>query len=211
VDVSGGPGSTGALQDVTLAGTLNVNGWNVDVAGSGLTLANGTINIGGRDLNFSGTQTLGVSPGDNGTVSMTSNSGGIQVTSSTGLLTIAPGITISADGGTITSGTANLDNQGTIDCTGNEGLTVEGNWSNDGVVEATSGTLTLAGTWTNNADGKIVDTASITNFTGIWNNEGTITSSGAATVGGGVTSPSPTWAHTRATPMATIPTTSKAR
>ena len=60
---------------------------------------------------------------------------------------------------------------------------VEGNWTNDGVVESTGGTLTLAGTWTNNADGKIVDTASIVNFSGTWNNEGTITSSGAATVG----------------------------
>ncbi len=66
INISGGPGSTGTLEDVTLAGTLNVNNWSVSVAGAGLTLANGTIDIGGRDLIFSGTQTLGVFPGDTG-------------------------------------------------------------------------------------------------------------------------------------------------
>ena len=43
VNASGG----GTLDNVTLAGTLNVNSFNVDVAGTGLTLANGTINVGG--------------------------------------------------------------------------------------------------------------------------------------------------------------------
>ncbi len=114
---------------------------------------------------------------------MTNSGAAIDVTSSTGLLTIGAGITVSGEG-TITSGTANLDNQGTIDSTNSSnGLTIAGNWTNDGTVESTSGTMTLSGTWTNNADGAIEDTASIVNFSGTWNNEGTITSSGAATVG----------------------------
>ena len=98
--------STSTLENVTLAGTLNVNNWSVAVAGAGLTLADGTINDGGRDLDFSGTQTLAAAPGDTGTVNMTSSNAALQVTSTSGLLTIGPGITISGSGGTITSGTA---------------------------------------------------------------------------------------------------------
>ena len=178
---------------MTLAGTLNVNDSSVAVTGAGLTLADGTINDGGRDLDFSGTQTLAAAPGDTGTVNMTSSNAALQVTNTSGLLTIAPGITINggglvnSGGGLINSGTANLDNQGTIDTTGSSssgsGLTVTGNWSNDGLLESTSGTMTLSGTWTNNVDGSIEDIASTVNFSGTWNNEGTLTSSGAATVG----------------------------
>ncbi len=183
INVSGGPGSTGTLENITLAGTLNVNNWNVVVGGSGLTLANGTINISDRYLEFSGTQTLGVASGDTGNVTMTNSSSEIEVTSSTGLLTTGKGVTISGQG-TITSGTANLDNQGTIDSsgTGTNGLTLTGNWNNDGLVESTSGEMTLSGTWTNNADGQLVDTASILNLFGTWNNAGSLTSSGAASV-----------------------------
>ncbi len=85
LDTADGPGSINTLENVTIEGTLNVNNWNVTVAGSGLTLAGGTINIFGRNLDFSGIQTLGVSSGDTGTVNMTSSDGSLEVTGSRGL------------------------------------------------------------------------------------------------------------------------------
>ncbi len=110
------------------------------------------------------------------------------------MLTIASGVTISGSNGTITSGTANLDIEATIDSsgTGTNGLTVIGNWNNDGLVESTSGEMTLSGTWTNNADGTIeaanggsvelagsfTDAGSITGVTGFIYLDGTLNNSG---------------------------------
>ncbi len=214
LNTDGGPGSTPTLEGVTLAGTLNVYDWDVSVAGAGLTLADGTINLGGRHLDFSGTQTLGVSPGDSGTVIMTSTSGGIQVTSSTGLLTTSPGITISGEG-TISSGAANLDNQGIIDSNSGAGLAITGNWSNDATLEATDGgLLTLSGTWTNNgtidvannSSADVVGTVSTASLgtiinTGTINLEGTLNNAGATLA---YTTPSGTWTITGAIDGGTV-------
>ena len=150
-------GGSNTLQNVTLEGTLNDTSL-VNVTGSGLTLSGGTINVSGN-LNFSGTQTLG----GTGTVNFL-GSGTLQQTGSSGTLTIGAGVT--------------------LDSSGNANGTISGNWSNDGTLESTGASyskLTLSGTWTNNADGQIVDIASTIDLSGTWNNLGTLTSTGTAT------------------------------
>ncbi len=105
-----GAGAPSTLQDVTLAGALDVTmpGAVVNVAGAGLTLAGGTVNVGaGAALAFNGTQTLGAAPA--GTVTL---SGGTVQVPAGSALTLGAGVTVDGTG-TVGSGGA-VTNNGTV-------------------------------------------------------------------------------------------------
>ncbi len=183
--------TTSTLQDVTLAGTLTFPSAGggavsiVDVAGAGLTLAGGTVILSGTadELRFAGTQVLG----GTGTVNM-SGAGGITDSGSGNILTIALGVTVQGgDDAFINVGTAELENLGTI--SGNvpgdfPPLTITGtNWVNHGKIEGPGLTgVTLAGSWTNAADGQIIANVGTVSLTGTWSNAGTIALSNNGTV-----------------------------
>ncbi len=184
------------LQDVTLAGALTVSNAGfptIEVLGAGLTLQGGSILLEGNSggLLFNGSQTLGGS----GTITFDNLSGGSASISDSGAgntLTIAPGITIDGNYGSVDTGTAAFDNQGTINANSTHnggGLTVNGtNWVNDGTIEGTNGSnIILQGSWTNDATGQIDAPGGTTNLNGTWTNLGTINStSGTIDLGGTV-------------------------
>jgi RHS repeat-associated protein len=181
------------LQDVTLSGTLNVTGeTHVVIAGAGLTLAGGTININFvSNLSFTGTQTLGGA----GSVDFTPGSGDPSSLTDGGsgnTLTIASGVTIHGNDASIDVGSATLDNQGTISSdAGGDPLNVHGtNWTNEGIVEGTTGgSINLSGSWTNKAGGQLIANGGSIGLGGTWTNQGVISLSnnGAVYLGGNLT------------------------
>ncbi len=193
----GGP-ATSTLQDVTLSGKLLFQGNDtINVAGAGLTLSGGTVDLGGGSgaLNFSGTQTLGVSPGKTGTVLFEGAGGLFQTTSlnisgSGGKLTVAPGVTIHGSNGNINVGANTLDIQGTLsaDLAPNPLLSLSinsstgGSWSNTGLIEATNGAnLNLNGSWTNSNPTTIsLNNGSTLNLSGTWTDAAPFSLSGGA-------------------------------
>src|SRR5262249_45591359 len=121
---------------------------------NGLTL-NGTAHLGGDDarfsssLSFQDTQTLG---GAATIVFGASSSNGLSITgAASSMLTIAPGVVIRGQKGTIGSSGFALDNQGLIVADVSGGiLNLQGTWTNHGTFGASNGaTLTLkdTGTW----------------------------------------------------------------
>ncbi len=181
----------GTLKDVTLAGTLSLqaagNGGDaiVAIAGAGLTLAGGTVILGGTsdNLAFGGTQTLA----GTGTVTI-GPQGGITDAGAGNVLTIASGVTVQLGAaGFINVGTASLDNFGTINGNAPANVataTVSGtNWVNHGIIQGLGLTgVTLAGSWTNATDGQILANVGTVNLTGNWSNSGTIGLSNGGTV-----------------------------
>ncbi len=179
------------LQDVTLAGTLTLPSAGggavsiVDVAGAGLTLAGGTVILSGTEdtLAFAGTQTLG----GTGTVSLESG-GGITDSGSGQTLTMGAGVVIQGDTYSfINLGAASLDNLGTINGIAPDDtvpMTVTAtNWVNHGKIQGPGLTgVTLAGSWTNAADGQIIANVGTVSLTGTWSNAGTIALSNNGTV-----------------------------
>ncbi len=150
-------GSSGTLSGVTLAGTLDMSETSsyVTVTG-GLTLSDGTIELGSTTssysgyLYFDGAQTLGgtgsVVLGEsyyNGIYNYSSGSG------DSGTLTIGSGITIAGQAGRIGNSSCPLVLQGTIDADVSGGsIAVYGTTlTNSGTLEADGGTLEVNGTW----------------------------------------------------------------
>ncbi len=171
---------TNTLNDVTLSGLLHLLSsaftlGTVQVSdtahtGAGLTLQNGSILMDAyTGLTFAGTQTLAGS----GTVTAYySTVIGLSGTDQT--LTIAPGITI-ASNGSLDVSNSTLINQGTLSSVGSVGVfTVNGtNWVNDGTIQAiNSGTVTLAGSWTNS--GTMKADGGTMNANGSGSNSGTM-------------------------------------
>jgi len=199
-DPWGGPGVRGTLQGVTLDGTLVVP-WATGVAvRDGLTLANGTILLESAAgspfsawLQFADSQAQTL--GGTGEVVFAGNawSGGCQVTSTTGTLTIGPGITIrtATQGGIVGNADSGLINQGRILAQGgpitvmgkdfvNEGkleakdggaLTIDGTWSNKGTIAVSNGTINLGGSF-NTASCTITGSDGTINIKGTLNNTG---------------------------------------
>ncbi len=182
------------LQNVTLAGTLNINGGAV-AAGAGLTLAGGTINLSNDGvLVFSGTKTQ-QTLGGTGSVHFTANifgSSEILDSGSGNTLAIAAGVSIDGGAGTIDTGAASLDNQGTI--SGDAGglpLAINGTtWTNEGIIQAlTTGAVDLTGSWTNAAAGQLNASGGTLSLAGTWKNAGilSLTSNGTVDLGGSLT------------------------
>ena len=176
-----GSNPVSTLQNVMLAGTLNINGGEV-AAGAGLTLAGGTINLSNDGvLVFSGTQSQ-QTLGGAGSVHFTANifgSSEIVDSGSGNTLTVAAGVSIDGGAGTIDTGAASLDNQGTI--SGDAGglpLAINGTtWTNEGIIQAlTTGTVDLTGSWTNAAAGQLIASGGTLSLAGTWNNLGTVQS-----------------------------------
>ena len=148
-------GTSGVLDGVTLAGTLDLSksatGY-IRIA-DGLTLSSGTVLIGtagdavnSGDLEFDAAQTLG----GTGTVIF---GGSTSDTLDTGNnLTISSGVTIHGQNGTIGGINTKFTNHGTInaDVAGGNLTVSYATWSSDGTLEATNaGTLNAGGVWTN--------------------------------------------------------------
>ncbi|HEV8060442.1 MAG TPA: CARDB domain-containing protein, partial [Gemmataceae bacterium] len=122
------------LNGVTLAGTLDLTSSNFTHATvsitNGLTLDQGLVELSNSSvLNFSGTQTLG----GTGTVTLTNEvvnpnvQYGFMVPSAGDMLTVAPGVTIQGNSGTVgSSGGGLITNQGTMEADGGGTLTVQG-------------------------------------------------------------------------------------
>ena len=145
-------GVGGTLDDVTLAGTLDLSTadeLHVAVSG-GLTLQGGTIKLATDTMDFQGTQTLG----GTGTVDFVGTNqyyGVLNVSGTAATLTIAPGVSIHGTSGSIEAGANRFVNQGTITADSNgRGLDLDGTgWVNQGTIDATGGTFNLYGSWTN--------------------------------------------------------------
>ncbi|HUY35813.1 MAG TPA: Ig-like domain repeat protein [Pirellulales bacterium] len=171
---------------------------------NGLTLDNVTLDLGNSsgstfgnlffNSNGNGNQTLGVTSGATGTIVLGANTNNI-LSESQGFgqsLTIASGITIEGDNGTVGNNFGTLTNNGVINADTSGGtlnVALGKNGSNAGTIEATSGgSLTVfgnsGGTWTNTGSGTISiaggGTLSIDDSPADpWTNSGTISSTGS--------------------------------
>ncbi len=173
---------SGNFSGVTLAGTLDeaTAGGTVYVT-NGLTLNNGTVNLGsptgsnGGGLSFQvASQTLA----GTGTVTFGGYFYGNNLSIASGLtLTIASGITVHGAAGEVGSGGGTFVNQGTIseDVSGGAGIALLGaGWTNTGTLQAPNGgTLYLDGSFTPAGLGNISSAASGTIGIG-----GTLTNTG---------------------------------
>ncbi len=143
--------SGGALDGVTLAGTLDIRvGFVVVDVAHGLTLDGGTVQMGGVSLvRFDGTQSLA---GTGSLVFVESDPRATVAVAGAGAkLTISPGVTIRGGAGNLDAGDDSIDNQGSISATGPGKLVINGtNWTNEGTITATGpGAVELDGSWTN--------------------------------------------------------------
>ena len=164
-------------------------------AGAGLTLAGGTINLSNDGaLVFSGTQTQ-QTLGGTGSVHFTPSifgSSEIVDSGSGNTLTITAGVSIDGGAGTIDTGAASLDNQGTISANaGGLPLAINGTtWTNEGIIQAlTTGAVDLTGSWTNAAAGQLNASGGTLSLAGTWKNAGilNLTSNGTVDLGGSLT------------------------
>ncbi len=179
---------SGALDGVTLAGTLDVRG-----GGSGLlinqslTLDDGLVDIGNYgSLTFSGNQALTGTGNVLFTDLITVN--GLYVSGTGAVLTIGPGITVGGQSGQINGQNGSFVNDGTIDADESGGvIKLAGTWSNpsSGNLEANGGdTLNLTGNWT--SGGSVAAGGdSVLTIAGTWNNTGTISATSSSVYLGG--------------------------
>jgi hypothetical protein len=188
----------GTLSGVTVNGTLDLTAGfaaRADVT-NGLTV-NGTANLGSSSgsstgyLNFIGTQTLG---GTGNVVFGGSTQNELEIFNGSpgAVLTLGPGLTVHGQSGQIQYGSSySFVNQGTVraDTTGGA-ITLGGGisggsspWVNAGTLQATAGTLTLAGNWASQgtiaATGATLELGTVRNRATTWSNTGTITATNA--------------------------------
>jgi hypothetical protein len=143
--------STSVLRNLTLAGMVSLALSDKLIAQDGLTLSPGTLvnfSSGNSSITFAGTQTLAGS----GEIAFTGGPSGGAL-SSTGTLTIAPGITVRTGtrNALVSLGTAGVNQGSLLSHLPAKALTVTGtDWTNTGTLSAADGgTLTLAGSWSN--------------------------------------------------------------
>ena len=174
--IAGGVQLTGSntFDGVTLDMDLAVLNGTSLVLLNGLTFANGhTLTLASTasttNLNFSGSQTIG---GTGGIVfGGTLGYNYINPTTSNTTLTIGPNVTVS---GTQTgtfhdNGLTNVGyvNEGVIEAsTAGKFISLYGNWDNNGTLQASAGTLGLAGTFTTAGLGTILNTGGAVRITG---------------------------------------------
>jgi cytoskeletal protein CcmA (bactofilin family) len=168
----------GNVQVTAAGGTLSADVINGDVdmtaAAASLTVANGltlngTLTMGngtGNNANklvFTNTETLG----GNGTVQMGTSSANQVFTTGTGTtLTLAPSVAVHGSGAL--SGTIINNGSITADATGGT-LSLLGTWTNHGTIAVASGsTLNLGGngSWSSGSNSSLGVTSSVVNFTG---------------------------------------------
>ena len=185
--------SSGTLDGVTTGSNLALSGTSYIT--NNLKLAAGTtLNLGAGNLYFNNAAAQSLAP-VSGSASITMAGGGIRQNNNSAImaqtLTLGAGLTISGYG-TIESlppslGSLNnaIINNGIINAnTANQTLTLGSfstNWSNQGAINLTAGTLNLAGNFTTAGMGAFTRTAGTTvNLSGMLNNTGAVLDIGSA-------------------------------
>ncbi len=171
---------TSTFQNVTIAGTLKFDSNDgMTIVGSGLSLSNGLIHLdNGGSLNFSGAQVIA------GTGLITFTEGSLNLSQSTDVLTIGPGVTLDGKEGDVYNKNVNIHaatliNQGTIDgdSDGSQGFSITsdsgGTLTNQGTLEATNGgTLNVNIPVT--STGSIIARGATVNLNATWTSSGTM-------------------------------------